>query len=128
MVTRNIAKVAATAVTKRAVAIASLHSTENANSNVYDGVGKVPSIDPLKGKSIQELKLSPFFEVEDYNNSKSSPSSTRKATLTKSEAKSSPTVIMPAMMVGAVNFKQDFASMKATLERLSKESVKKCTH
>ena len=29
------------------------------------------------------------------------------------------------MMIGAVNFEKEFASMKATLERLSKESVEK---
>jgi len=32
---------------------------------------------------------------------------------------------MPAMMIGAVNFEEAFASMKATLERLSKESAGK---
>jgi len=32
---------------------------------------------------------------------------------------------MPAMMVGAVNFEEEFASMKATLKRLSKESAEK---
>jgi len=32
---------------------------------------------------------------------------------------------MPAMIVGAVNFEEKFASMKAALERLSKESAEK---
>jgi len=32
---------------------------------------------------------------------------------------------MPAMMIGFVNFEEEFASMKATLERLSKESAEK---
>jgi len=32
---------------------------------------------------------------------------------------------MPAMMIGVVNFEEEFASMKATLERLSKESAEK---
>jgi len=32
---------------------------------------------------------------------------------------------MPAMMVGVINFEEEFVSMKATLERLSKESAKK---
>jgi len=32
---------------------------------------------------------------------------------------------MPAMMIGAVNLEEEFASMKATLERLSKESAEK---
>ena len=35
------------------------------------------------------------------------------------------TGIMPAMMIGVVDFDEEFASMKAMLERLSKESVKK---
>ena len=52
VVTRNMAKAAAATVTKRAVAIASMHSTDNADSNMHDKVGKVPSVDPLKGKSI----------------------------------------------------------------------------
>ena len=32
---------------------------------------------------------------------------------------------MPAMMIGGTNFQEEFTSMKATLERLSKESVEK---
>jgi len=43
----------------------------------------------------------------------------------QSEAESSQTVIMPAMMIGIVNLKEEFASTKATLERLSKESAEK---
>jgi len=64
-----MAKAAAATVTKTAVAIASLDSTDNTDSNMHDGVGKVPFVDPLKGKSIQEMKTkhrSPFFEAEDY--------------------------------------------------------------
>jgi len=34
---------------------------------------------------------------------------------------------MPAMMVGAVNLEEEFVTMKATLERLSKESAEKDT-
>ena len=34
---------------------------------------------------------------------------------------------MLTMMIGAVNFKEKFASMKATLERLSKENAEKDT-
>jgi len=52
VVIRNMARAAAAIVTKKAVAIASLHSTNNAHSNVHDGVDKVPSVDPLKEKSI----------------------------------------------------------------------------
>jgi len=35
---------------------------------------------------------------------------------------------MPAMMIGVVNFEEKFASIKATLERLSKESAEKDAH
>ena len=125
VVTRNMARVVTVTVTKRAVAIASSHSTENAD---HDGVGKISSVDPFKGKSIQELKTKHqflFFEVEDYYSSDSSASSPGKAALSQYEAKSSHTVIMPPMMIGAVNFEEEFASMKATLERLSKESAEK---
>ena len=52
VVTRNMAKAAAATVTKRAVAVACLHSTDNADSNTHDEIGEVPSVDPLKGKSI----------------------------------------------------------------------------
>ena len=34
---------------------------------------------------------------------------------------------MPAMTIGAVNFEGEFTSIKATLERLSKESAEKDT-
>ena len=68
---------------------------------------------------------SPFFGVEDYYSSDSSASPPKKVVFPQSEAESSQTVIMPAMMIGAVNFEEEFASMKATLERLSKESVEK---
>ena len=107
MVTRNITRAATATVTKRAVVIASLHSTDNADSNVHDG-----AIDPFKGKSIHELKTkhqSPFFEVEYYYSSDSSMSSLRKASLPQSKAESSPTSILLAMMVGAVNFEEEFA-------------------
>jgi len=128
VVTRNMAKAAATTATKRAVAIASLHLIDNAVSNMHDGIGEVPLVDPLKGKSIQEMKMkhqSPFFEVEGYYSSDSSASSPRRATIPESEAESSPTIIMPATMVGAINFEEEFAIMKATLGRLSKESAEK---
>jgi len=32
---------------------------------------------------------------------------------------------MTAVMIGAINFEEEFASMKATLERLSKEIAEK---
>ena len=110
-----MARVVATIDTKRAVAIASLPSTHNTDSNINDGVGKSLSVDPLKGKATSTLKMkqqSSFFGVEDYYSSDSSASPPKKVVLSQSKAESSQTVIMPAMMIGAVNFEEEFASIK----------------
>ena len=63
---------------------------------------------------------SPFLGVEDYYSSDSTASQ-----FPQSKLELSQTVIMPAMMIGAANFEEEFASMKAMLERLSKESAEK---
>jgi len=113
--------------TKRTVAVTSLHSTNDTDSNMNDGVGKSLLVDPLKGKSTLTLKIkqqSPFLGVEDYYSSDSSTSLPNKVVFPQSEAESSQTVIMPAM-IGAMNLEEEFASMKATLKRLSKESAEK---
>jgi len=127
VVTSSMTRAAATS-TKRTVACASLHSTDGINMN--DGVSKSLPVDPLKGKSTSTLKMkqqSPFFGAEDYYSSDSSASPSKKVVLLQSEVESSQTVIMPAMMIRAVNFEEEFASMKAMLERLSEESVEKDT-
>jgi len=93
-----------------------------------NGVGESPSVNPLKGEAVSTLKMkqqSSFFGVEDYYNSDSSASPPKKVVFPQSKAESSQTAIMPAMMIGAVNFEEEFASMKATLERLLKESAEK---
>ena len=75
VVTRSMARAVATIGTKRAVAIASLPSTGNTDSNMNDGVSKSLFVDPLKGKATSTLKMkqqSPFFRVEDYYSSDSS--------------------------------------------------------
>jgi len=95
---------------------------------MHDGVSRTLSVDPVKGKSTPKLKMKhqyPFFEVEDYYNSDSSASPPKKMGFSQSEAESSQTLIMPAMMIGAVNLEEEFASMKATLEGVSKESAEK---
>ena len=128
VVKRSMARAITTTGTKRAVVVASLPPADNTNSNMNDGVGKSPSVDPLKGKATSTLKMkqqSPFFEVEDYYSSDSSASPPKKVVLPQSEVESSQTVGMPAMMIGAVNFEEEFAGMKATLERLSKENAEK---
>jgi len=105
VVTRSMARVVATTGTKRAVVVASLPSTDNTDSNMNDGVGKSLSVNPVKGKATSTLKMqSPSFGVEDYYNSDSSASPPKEVVLPQSGAESSRTVIMPAMMIGAVNF------------------------
>jgi len=54
---------------------------------VHDGVSKISSVDPLKGKSVQELKTkhqSSFFEIRRFYNSNSSAPSPREAALPQS--------------------------------------------
>jgi len=70
----------------------------------------------------------PFFKVEDDYISDSSMPSPSKSVLSQFEIKSSQTFIMLAMMIEAVNFEEKLASMKAKLERLSKESAEKDAH
>jgi len=57
VVTRSMARAIATTGIKRAVAVASLPSTHNTDSNMNDGVGKSLSVDPLKGKATSTLKM-----------------------------------------------------------------------
>ena len=63
--------------------------------------------------------------MEDYYSSDSSVSLPKKVVFPQSKAESSQTVIVPAMMIGAMNLEEEFTSMKATLERLSKENAEK---
>jgi len=67
------------------------------------------------------------FGLEDggYLSSDSSSTSSKKSLSSHAEAKSSDTVIMPVMVTEAANFEEQLASMKATLDRLSKESAEK---
>ena len=126
----SMARAAAATSTKRIVAVVSLHSTDNTDSNMNDEVSKSLFVNPLKGKVTSILKMkqqSPFFGGgEDYYSSDSHASPPKKVVFPQFKAESSQTIIMPAMMIGAVNFEEEFASnMKATLERLSKESAEK---
>jgi len=63
--------------------------------------------------------------MEDYHSSDSSVSPLKQVVFPQSEAELSQTVIMPAMMIRAVNLEKEFTIMKATLEKLSKESAEK---
>jgi len=83
-----------------------LHSTDDTDSNINDGLGKSLPDDSLKGKFTSTLKMkqqSPFFGVEDYYNSDSSASPPKKVVFPQSEAESLQKVITPAMMIGVVN-------------------------
>ena len=57
VMTRSMARVIATTGRKRTVVVASLHSTNDIDSNMNDGVGKALPVDPLKGKSTSTLKM-----------------------------------------------------------------------
>ena len=50
-------------ITKRTVAVASLHSTSNTDSNVHDGVGKSLFVDPLKGKMHSKIEVEAAISI-----------------------------------------------------------------
>ena len=81
VVTRSMARATAATGIKRTVAVVTLHSTGNTDSNMNVGVGKSLPVNPLKGKATSTLKMkqqSPFFRVEDYCSSDSFASSPKK--------------------------------------------------
>ena len=66
-----MARATAVTVTKRTVAVASLYSTDDTDSNMHDRFSRTLSVDRLKGKFTPKLKMkhqSPVFKVEDYYN------------------------------------------------------------
>ena len=68
----------------------------------------------------------PFDEEDgDYGSSNSSPASPRDSLFSHVEVESYDTIVMLVMLKKVFNIEQEFANMKATLERLSKESVEK---
>jgi len=73
----------------------------------------------------KNLDQSPVCELEDYYSSDFSVPSPKEARMLEIEAESSDIIIMPVMMIGAANLKEQLASMKATLDRISKESAEK---
>jgi len=52
-----MAKAVAATATKRTVVVASLHSIDDTDSNMNDGVGKSLPINPLKRKATSTLKM-----------------------------------------------------------------------
>ena len=70
----------------------------------------------------------PFgFQANVYSSSDSSSTSSKKSLSIYAEVESSDTVIMLVIMMEVVTFKKQLASMKATLHRLSNDSVEKNT-
>jgi len=61
--------------------------------------------------------------VEDYHSSDSLALLSKKVAFPQFEVESLQTVIMLVMMIGAMNLEEEFVSMKAVLERLSKDSA-----
>ena len=68
----------------------------------------------------------PFDEKDDdYGTSNSLPISLRDSFFSHVEVESSDTGIIPAMVTETTNLEEELANIKATLERLSKESKEK---
>jgi len=68
----------------------------------------------------------PFgLEDDGYSSSNSSAATPKESPSSHVEVESSDTVVMPVMVTEAVNIEEQLASMKATLDRLSKESAEK---
>ena len=77
---------------------------------------------------IPTLPFSPLvLEANGYSSSDSFSTSSKKSLSVHAEVESSDTVIMLVMMTEAVNFEEQLASMKATLDLPSKESAEKNT-
>ena len=111
---------------------------------MFDGVNQITS-HTLKQKSITGFNMSQTiscgidelqtyanltfqpltFEEDVYSNSNFSFASWKRSLFAHAKTKSSDTAIMLVMMTKAANFKEQLVSMKATLDRLSKESVEK---
>jgi len=65
------------------------------------------------------------LEDDSYSSSNSFAATPKESPSTHVEVESSDTVIMPVMVTEAAEIKDQLASMKATLDRLSKESAEK---
>ena len=120
------------------------HKIQNLGSKVSDGVNQIAS-NVLKQKSVagfiipqtiprgmDELQthtnpaFQPFnFEDDGYSSSDASLASSKGSLFSHVKIEFSDTVIMPVMVTAATNFKEQLASMKATLDKLSKESAEK---
>jgi len=146
VVARSIAKAAAiTAIEQPVVTVPSnSHKIQNFNSKVSHGVDpsatqalkqksivvfNIPQIIP---RGIEELQahINPTFQpfgLEDdgYSSSKSFTATPKESPSSHVEVKSSDTVVMLVMVTEAANIEEQLASMKATLDRFSKESAEK---
>ena len=66
-------------------------------------------------------------EDDDHTSSDSSPTSPRDSLFSQIEVKSSDAIFMSVMVTKVINLEEELINMKATLERLSKESKEKDT-
>ena len=77
---------------------------------------------------IPTLAFSPLvLEGNGYSSSDSFSTSSKKSISFHAEVESSNAIIMLVMMTEVVKFEEQLASMKATLDRLSNDSVEKNT-
>jgi len=71
-----------------------------------------------------KLAFQPFgLEDDGYSSSNSSTAAPKESPSSHVEVESSDTIIMPVMVTEAANIEEQLASIKATLDRLSKESA-----
>jgi len=115
MGTRIMAKAAMPIVARQIVPLSSKLQSLRTQQNASSWMDK-----------IQNFQLQfPIYEVKDYYSNNSFLPSPKGACLSETEAESSRTVIMPAMMKGSTTLEEEIANMKAILEKLTRESEEK---
>ena len=146
VITRSMAKAAAiTSIEQLVVTVPSQsQKTQIFSSKVSNGVDQT-AVQALKQKSISVFNLpqiiprgmdelqahinpafQPFgLEDDGYSSSDSSSATPKESPASHVEVESSDTVVMPVMVTEAANIEEQLASMKAALDRLSKERAKK---
>jgi len=139
-----MAKGAASFARKQAIVTATSKARKVAtgDSKIANGVTQI-AFDALKQKSVasfnmpqtiprgmDELQIhtnpafQPFNLADDgYSSNDSSLSSSKESLFLHAETESFNTVVMPVMVIEAANVEEQLVSMKATLDRLSREST-----
>jgi len=145
---RSITKAAASITLKQQVIAPTLQSrkTQKFGSNLpTNGVNQTTCLPKWKLKPLAifnmrktlpygldefQSYINPAFqpfdeEDDDYGSSNSALTSPRDSLFSQVEVESSDTIVMPVMVIDAINLEEELASMKVTLERLSKQSAEK---